>query len=105
MGGAYDETPIQSPELRTPRIPDNNRIWLTFGAKYSPRDWLDLDVGYAHIFVDDPQSNFTDNQGHQIIGTYDAHVDIISASVTIKWGGPREKSTTYAKDSKSVYRK
>jgi long-chain fatty acid transport protein len=105
VGGAYDETPIQSPELRTPRIPDNNRFWLTFGAKYSPKDWLDLDVGYAHIFVDDPQSNFTDNQGHQVIGTYSAHVDIVSASVTIKWGGPREKTSVYAKDTKSTYQK
>jgi long-chain fatty acid transport protein len=105
-GFAYDETPIQSPELRTPRIPDNNRYWLSFGAKYSPRDWLDLDVGYAHLFVDDPPSNFTDSQGHQLIGTYDAHVDIVSASITIKWGGPREKTQTYAKDTKDVtYRK
>jgi long-chain fatty acid transport protein len=105
-GFAYDETPIQSAELRTPRIPDNNRYWLSFGAKYSPRDWLDLDLGYAHLFVDDPPSNFTDSQGHQLIGTYDAHVDIVSASVTIKWGGPREKTQTYAKDTKDVtYRK
>lgn len=106
-GFAYDETPIQSAELRTPRIPDNNRYWLSFGAKYSPKDWLDIDVGYAHLFVDEPFSNFTDSQGHQLIGTYDAHVDIISASFTIKWGGPREKSQTYAKDSKEVstYRK
>ena len=106
-GFAYDETPIQSPEFRTPRIPDNNRYWLSFGAKYSPRDWLDLDVGYAHLFVDEPFSNFTDSQGHQLIGTYDAHVNIVSASVTIKWGGPREKTETYAKDSKETrtYRK
>jgi long-chain fatty acid transport protein len=102
-GVAYDETPIQSAELRTPRIPDNNRVWLAVGAKYSPKDWLDLDVGYTHIFVSDPNSNFTDSQGHQLIGAYDAHVDIVSASVTIKWGGPREKTTTYAKDSKTVY--
>ena len=104
-GFAYDETPIQSAELRTPRIPDNNRYWLSFGAKYSPRDWLDLDVGYAHLFVDDPQSNFTDSQGHQLIGSYEAHVDIVSASVTIKWGGPREVTKTYAKDAKETYRK
>ena len=103
MGAAYDETPIQSAELRTPRIPDNNRVWLAFGAKYSPKDWLDLDVGYTHIFVSDPNSNFTDSQGHELIGVYDAHVDIVSASATIKWGGPREKA--YAKDSKTTYRK
>ncbi|MFL6589267.1 MAG: OmpP1/FadL family transporter [Chthoniobacterales bacterium] len=104
IGGAYDETPIQGPEFRTPRIPDNNRYWLSFGAKWSPRDWLDFDIGYAHLFVDEPTSDFTDNQGHQLIGTYDATVNIVSASATIKWGGPREKTTTYAKDSKT-YRK
>jgi len=104
-GFAYDETPIQSAELRTPRIPDNNRYWLSFGAKYSPREWLDLDVAYAHLFVDEPQSNFTDSQGHLLSGTYDAHVDIVSASVTIKWGGPREVAKTYVKDAKNTYRK
>lgn len=104
-GFAYDETPIQTPDDRTPRVPDNNRYWLSFGAKYSPKDWLDLDVGYVHIFVDDPFTSFTDSQQHQLLGTYDAHVDIVSASVTIKWGGPREKSSVYAKDSKTTYRK
>jgi long-chain fatty acid transport protein len=104
-GGAYDETPIQNSDLRTPRVPDNNRYWLSFGARYSPRDWMDMDVGYAHLFVDDPHTTFTDNQGHELIGTYDAQVNILSASVTIKWGGPREVTKTYAKDTKDVYRK
>ena len=104
-GFAYDETPIRSSDDRTPRVPDNNRYWLSFGAKYSPKDWLDIDVGYAHLFVDDPFTTFTDNQGHQLIGTYDAAVNIVSASVTIKWGGPREKTSVYAKDSKNTYRK
>jgi long-chain fatty acid transport protein len=104
-GFAYDETPIPGPNDRTPRVPDNNRYWLSFGAKYSPKDWLDLDVGYAHLFVDDPTTSFTDNQGHQLNGTFDAHVDIVSASITIKWGGPREKTSVYAKDTKDTYRK
>jgi long-chain fatty acid transport protein len=104
-GFAYDETPIPGPDDRTPRVPDNNRYWLSFGAKYSPKDWLDLDVGYSHLFVDDPNTSFTDNQGHQLNGTYDAHVDIVSASITIKWGGPREKTSVYAKDTKETYRK
>jgi long-chain fatty acid transport protein len=104
-GFAYDETPIPGPDDRTPRVPDNNRYWLSFGAKYSPKDWLDIDVGYSHLFVDDPTTSFTDNQGHQLNGTYDAHVNIISASMTIKWGGPREKTSVHAKDTKDTYRK
>jgi len=106
-GFAYDETPIRSPEFRTPRIPDNNRYFLAAGVRWSPKSWMDIDVGYAHLFVDDPQSNFTDSQGHALIGKYDAQVNIVSASVTIKWGGSREVTPSYAKDSKEVasYRK
>jgi long-chain fatty acid transport protein len=105
IGGAYDETPIRSPQFRTPRIPDNNRYFLSFGGRWSPKSWMDIDVGYAHLFVNDPRSDFTDTQGHELIGTYDAHVDIISASVTIRWGGPRQVTETYAKDSKETFRK
>ena len=41
MGTAYDETPIPSAEYRTPRIPGNDRTWLSFGA------WLQVqrDIG------------------------------------------------------------
>ena len=99
-GFAYDETPIRSPQFRTPRIPDNNRYFLSAGVRWSPKSWMDIDVGYAHLFVDDPRSDFTDSQGHQLLGTYDAQVDIVSASVTLRWGGPREKTESYAKDSK-----
>ena len=61
---------------------------------------MDLDVGYAHLFVDEPRSDFTDSQGHELIGSYDAHVDIVSAAVTLRWGGPRQVvQQSYAKDS------
>lgn len=104
-GYAYDETPIRSPEFRTPRVPDNNRHFLSAGLKWSPTNWMDLDVGYAHLFVDDPHTDLLDTQGHLLVGTYDAHVDIVSASVTFKWGGPRGHSESYSKDSKTSYRK
>jgi long-chain fatty acid transport protein len=106
-GFAYDETPIRSPEFRTPRIPDNNRYFLSAGARWSPKPWMDIDVGYAHLFVQEPRSNFTDSQGHDLIGTYDAHVDIVSASVTLRWGGAPHVTESYAKDSKQsgVFRK
>jgi long-chain fatty acid transport protein len=101
-GFAYDETPIRSPEFRTPRIPDDNRYFVSAGLRWSPKSWMDIDVGYAHLFVDDPRSHFTDSQGHQLIGTYDASVDIVSASVTLRWGGPRHVTESYAKDNKET---
>ena len=48
-----------------------------------------FDVGYAHLFVGNPSVDFTDAQGHNLRGTFDASVDIVSASVTFLWGGPK----------------
>ena len=106
-GFAYDETPIRGEEFRTPRIPDNNRFFLSAGLRWSPFDWMDLDVGYAHLFVEEPRSDFTDNQGHELIGRYDADVNIVSAAVTMRWGGKREILQPSGKDGKEVagYRK
>ena len=53
VGYAYDQTPIPSPEYRTPRIPTNSRQWLSVGASYRPNRNLSLDVGYAHLFFQD----------------------------------------------------
>jgi long-chain fatty acid transport protein len=62
---------------------------LSAGLRWSPTRFMDLDVGYAHLFVQDPTVDFTDSQGHEIEGKFDAAVDIVSASVTFRWGGPR----------------
>jgi hypothetical protein len=62
-GFAYDETPIKNATLRDPRIPDNNRYFLSAGLQYKPLPYLAFDVGYAHLFIPDPQVNFNDGQG------------------------------------------
>jgi len=98
LGVAYDETPIQSDEFRTPRIPDNDRIFLGTGFRWSLTHYMDIDVGYAHLFVQDPGVNVTDKQGHELRGTFDASVDIVSAAVTFRWGGPREIAPVSGKD-------
>jgi long-chain fatty acid transport protein len=89
-GFAYDETPIKNATLRDPRIPDNNRYFLSAGLQYKPLPYLAFDVGYAHLFIPDPQVNFNDGQGHILRGKFDTSIDILSASVTLLWGGPRE---------------
>jgi long-chain fatty acid transport protein len=62
-GFAYDETPIRSAEFRTPRIPDNDRYFLSAGLKWSVTNFMDLDVAYAHLFVDQPNVDLLDGQG------------------------------------------
>jgi long-chain fatty acid transport protein len=89
LGFAYDETPIRSAELRTPQIPDGNRYLVSGGLQYRPTSWVAFDVAYAHAFVGNPSVDFTDTQGHNLRGNFDMSVDLVSASVTFLWGGPK----------------
>lgn len=85
-GIAYDQTPIPSAEDRTPRIPGDNRTWLSFGLGYNFSTDMSMDIGYSHLFVSDTDINNTDASfGHTVTGTYDASVDILSAQLNLKF--------------------
>ena len=82
-GLAYDETPIPSAERRTPRIPGNDRTWLSFGMSYIIDNQSSVDIGYSHLFIDDTEINNTletsiSALNATLTGTYEASVDIIS---------------------------
>ena len=50
MGVAFDETPTNDVD-RTPRIPDQDRLWLAIGAQWRVSKSGLLDLGYAHEFI------------------------------------------------------
>lgn len=52
-GFAYDQSPISGAQLRSPRIPDGNRYWLTFGFTYALFQNINIHGAYAHLFIDD----------------------------------------------------
>ncbi len=82
FGWAYDKTPVQD-EFRTPRLPDESRNWLAFGAQWRFSKQGALDFGYAHEFVDDASSQLLSAsppaapQGN-LFGEYKASVDIFA---------------------------
>ena len=83
-GLAFDQSPIRDAQ-RTPRLPDNDRTWIAFGAQYKFSPQLLLDAGYTYIFVRDPSIN--QNAGSTptfglISGTYKSNVNIVAAQVT-----------------------
>jgi len=83
-GLAFDQSPIRDAQ-RTPRLPDNDRTWIAFGAQYKFSPQLLLDAGYTYIFVKDPSIN--QNAGSTpsfglISGTYKSNVNIVAAQVT-----------------------
>ncbi len=87
-GIALDETPIPSAERRTPRLPGNDRTWLSFGFNYILNKEMSIDVGYSHLFIDDTPINNTFESSvptlaATLTGEYEASVDIIS--VQFNW--------------------
>jgi long-chain fatty acid transport protein len=93
-GLALDQTPVPRNSERSPRVPDADRTWLSLGLTYSHSRNLSFDLGYAHLFVDDPKlDDVSDNNDptlqypvgltgfHTVSGKYDSAVDIFGAQV------------------------
>lgn len=81
-GVAYDQSPVKD-GLRTPRIPDEDRYWLAFGASWQPRSWIGVDLGYTHIWVNDAELDlFASDPGNAARGDltakYDVDIDIVT---------------------------
>lgn len=79
VGAAFDETPVPRAILRTARIPDADRTWITIGATYQVNQNLSVDAGFAHLFIDDPTLSNTElDTGHTLVGSFDAEFNIVS---------------------------
>ncbi len=84
-GIAYDETPVPDALHRTPRIPGNDRRWLSLGFNWRFSTTTSLDVGYSHLFVSKTPIDSTNSNGYELIGSYDSAVDIVSAQLNWRY--------------------
>jgi long-chain fatty acid transport protein len=88
-GLAYDQSAVASSAFRTPRIPDGDRKWVSLGLGYQFTDRVGMDLGYAHLFVNDPSIDKTatgeDASRGALKGTFDSSVDIASAQLVVKF--------------------
>ena len=84
-GAAYDQSPVPDAAHRTPRVPDDDRIWLAAGVGYRFTDRISIDTGYAHLFVRDADIRKTatgeDRLRGALVGSYDSSVDIVGLQV------------------------
>ena len=83
FGVAYDQQAADDKFL-TPRIPDSSRTWVSFGIGYHFTPQASIDVGYAHIFVDNTSINRTSEESvpqlrTTVNGSYKSSVDILAA--------------------------
>lgn len=82
-GVAWDASPIADGQHRSPRIPDQDRFWLSVGLGYNLTPHTVLSADYAHLFVRDANTTTLPNAtGAVLNGTWDLGVDIASLNVT-----------------------
>jgi long-chain fatty acid transport protein len=87
MGTAYDQTPVNSTD-RTPRLPDQNRLWLSVGGQYRLSKDGTIDFGYAHLFLKDASINHNNpasDGGGQLVGTYKGSIDILGVQFAYRF--------------------
>jgi len=82
-GFVYDQSPCEESNYRSPRIPDDDRTWVSTGVTYKYSENMTFSAGFTYIFVDDPQiTNNTHTSGNVLLGEYDASVHILTMGMT-----------------------
>jgi long-chain fatty acid transport protein len=89
-GVAYEESPVQNPVERSPRLPDTNRVWVSVGATRNISPTMTLNLAYSHVFFEDGSMDRTTEfpvGDVRFLGSREADVDLVALSVNIKFGG------------------
>lgn len=82
-GVAYELSPVKT-AVRTTRLPDNNRLWLSTGFSYDVSERFTVNGSYSRVMVKDAPINIA---SPAYAGEAKAHVDILSMGLTTRWGG------------------
>lgn len=84
-GVARDETPTND-EARTPRLPDQNRDWISVGVTWNAGEALEINGGYSRILIDDPTiNNVRSSSGSRLTGAYSADVNLFGVSAQYRF--------------------
>ena len=87
-GVAFDKSAVDD-AYRTPRIPDNDRKWVAFGASYAYSKQTTFDFGYSRLFITDGKVMLSagtspyDNNATRgsLNGTIKASINILGAAL------------------------
>lgn len=89
-GVGYEISPITD-QVRTPRLPDNDRFWASIGASWNLNKAIRIDFAYTHLWIKDPTINITAASGNPsfssvpYVGTVDAQTDLLSGSLVVRF--------------------
>ena len=93
-GIAYEKSPITD-AVRTPRLPDDDRMWYSVGASYRPPmfDGLTVDLAYSFIDVKNTPLNLGPGTGNPwsgtttYVGSVNSNINIISVGIRYQYDG------------------
>ena len=89
-GVGYEISPVTD-QVRTPLVPDNNRVWASVGATWQVIKGMHFDVAYSHVWVSDTSVNISAASGNPsftgitYIGNVNSHVDILSLALVMRF--------------------
>ncbi len=88
-GVAYDQSPVDG-NFRTPRIPDGDRYWVSLGAGWHPRSWLDFDAAFTYIDVESTNVRLSatgaDNAPRgNLDADYDSYIILLGLSARMRF--------------------
>jgi long-chain fatty acid transport protein len=91
-GIGYEISPITD-QVRTPRLPDNDRIWASIGMSWALSKAIHFDLAYTHLWIKDPNINITAASGNPwfsalsgpYVATVGAHSDLISGALVVRF--------------------
>jgi long-chain fatty acid transport protein len=90
-GVAYEESPVQNAVERSARLPDTNRVWVSFGATRYIGALTTLNLAYSHVFFEDGTIDRTTEfpvGDIRFLGKAEQDVDVFAVSVNMKFGHP-----------------
>lgn len=82
-GVAWDQSPIRNSTYRPTSLPDKDRYWVSIGAQYAVGKQTQVDIGYAHLFLNDTDiHNDTDPDKGIVRGKYKSNANIVGIQVS-----------------------
>ena len=89
FGVAYDQTPVPNSTYRLVSLPDNDRVWFSFGTQWTPDKTSRLDLGVTYIYVRD--SHINNNQSGEVpsrgtvTGEYSGDIWLLGAQYSMSF--------------------
>ncbi|MEM9146655.1 MAG: outer membrane protein transport protein [Pseudomonadota bacterium] len=84
-GVAYDQTPTTD-EFRTPRVPDEDRVWISAGVSFSMNEHMTMDASYSYLHaLSDPEVTIRSGPAAGSLIEYEGGAHIFSLGGEIRF--------------------